>query len=75
MADALEAAPFLTSLNGCNQYAAIRAGGMEDMQLQNTDLALWAVLFLERSASSLTNLSLKCSADPMSVLVCLCLYL
>jgi hypothetical protein len=58
--DALEAVTSLTSLNGCNQYAAIRAGGLREMNLGGMELGLWVGRFLERSASTLTKLDVRC---------------
>jgi hypothetical protein len=56
---ALERITSLTSLNGCDQYAAIRAGGLEELKLGGTELGVWAGQFLERSASTLTTLDLR----------------
>ncbi len=63
VASALDRAPSLTSLNGCGQYAAIRAGGQAEVGLKGTELALWAVRFLERSAATLTTLDMRCDSD------------
>jgi hypothetical protein len=60
VADALERVTCLTSLNGCGQYAGIRAGGMREMELSETELAVWAMLFLERSAETLTEFNARC---------------
>jgi hypothetical protein len=62
MSDALEAITSLTCLNGCDQYAAIRAGGVTEMRLGGTELGVWAARFLERSASTLTSLDIRCCA-------------
>ncbi len=62
MADALEGCTSLTSLNGCDQYAAIRKEGMRELSIrgsQDTELGVWAGLYLERSASTLTKLDLR----------------
>ncbi len=59
VAEALEQATALTSLNECDQYAAIRSGGLKEMNLGWTELAVWAMLFLERSASTLTKLDVR----------------
>ena len=57
MADALERVTGLTRLNGCDQYTAIRAGGLRDLKLiKEWELGMWAVRFLERSESTLTRL-------------------
>jgi hypothetical protein len=60
VADALERVTSLTSLNGCDKYAAIRAGGLAKMKLGGTELGVWAAGFLERSGSTLTTLDLRC---------------
>ncbi len=56
---ALESVKFLASLNGCGQYAAIRAGRLAEMNLSGTELGVWAAQFLERSASILTTLDVR----------------
>ncbi len=56
--DALERVTSLTSLNDCKQYAAIRAGGVKEMQLDGKELGIWVTRFLARSASTLTRLNL-----------------
>jgi hypothetical protein len=60
VADALERVAGLTCLNGCGQYAAIRAGGLLEMMLGGTELGLWATQFLERSGATLTRLDVRC---------------
>jgi hypothetical protein len=50
----------LTSLNGCDQYVAIRAGGLRELNLRDTELGVWAARFLERSASTLTSIDFRC---------------
>jgi hypothetical protein len=58
--DALEHVTSLTSLNGCCQYTAIRAGGLAELKLNETwELGVWAARFLERSASTLTTLDVR----------------
>ncbi len=47
VADAIEHVTSLTSLNGCDHYAAIRAGGVAKMELRNTELGMWAARYLE----------------------------
>jgi len=59
VADALERVTSLSSLNGCGQYAAIRAGGLAELNLRGTELGVWAALFLERSAATLTMLDMS----------------
>ena len=60
VSDALEAATALTSLNGCDQYTAIRAGGLRELKLiPEWELGVWAARFLERSASTLTKLDVR----------------
>ncbi len=60
IADSLELLTSLTSLNGCDQYSAIRDGGLVELNLSNSELGLWAARFLERSSSTLTKLDLRC---------------
>ncbi len=63
VADVLERITLLTSLNGCCQYAAIRAGGLVELRLlKEWDLVVWAARFLDRSASTLTTLDIRCAA-------------
>jgi hypothetical protein len=57
---ALEQVTSLTSLNGCDQYSVIRAGGLAEIKLSGTELGIWAAQFLGRSASTLTRLDLRC---------------
>ena len=60
MADALERVTSLTSLNGCDKYTAIRAGGLRELKLDGKwELGVWATRFLERSGSTLTTLDLR----------------
>ncbi len=59
LADALEAATSLTSLNGCAAYAAIRSGGQRELALGGTEVALAVARYLPRSADSLTTLDLR----------------
>jgi hypothetical protein len=59
VADALERVTCLTSVNGCGQFAAIRAGGLREMQLGGTELGVWAARFLERSGATLTTLDVR----------------
>ncbi len=61
LSEALEQVTSLTSLNGCDQYAAIRDGGLAEIKLlKEWELGIWAARFLGRSASSLTKLDLRC---------------
>ncbi len=61
VADTLEITTSITSLNGCDQYAAIRGGGLRELKLGTEwELGLWAVRFLERSSSTLTKLNVRC---------------
>ena len=62
VADALERVTSLTRLNGCGQYAAIRAGGLREMRLGGTELGVWAGRFLERSGATLTTLDVRWGA-------------
>ncbi len=59
MADALELLTSLTSLDGCDQYSAIRTGGLQEIDLNFKELGMWATRFFERSASTLTKLDLE----------------
>ena len=64
MADALERVTSLTRLNGCGQYAAIRAGGLREMTLSKEwELGVWAGRFLERSGATLTTLDVRCGVS------------
>ena len=63
VADALERVTCLTRLNGCDEYGAIRAGGVREMRLGGTELGVWAARFLERSGSTLTSLDVRCRLD------------
>ncbi len=57
---ALEGLTRLTRLNGCDQYEAIRKGGLKEMQLKpEWELGVWAVGFLGRSESTLTSLDVR----------------
>ena len=64
MAEALERVTTLTSLNGCDQYTAIRSGGVREMRLNGKELGVWVARFLERSASTLTVLDVRWAASP-----------
>jgi hypothetical protein len=60
---ALEQVTSLTSLNGCDQYSAIRAGGLAEINLlEEWELGIWAARFMGRSASTLTKLDLRCES-------------
>ncbi len=62
MSAALEHVTSLTSLNGCDQYSVIRAGGLAEIKLlKEWELGIWAAQFLGRSASTLTRLDLRCA--------------
>ena len=61
MADALEAVTTLTSLNGCDRYAAIRAGGLSEVVLDGEwELAVAVARYLPRSGATLGRLDLRC---------------
>ncbi len=65
MARALNRVTSLKSLNGCAQYTALRTGDVprREMRLDKEwELGMWVVEFLERSASTLTKLDLRCKA-------------
>ncbi len=59
IADALEGITSLTSLNAYSHYAAIRAGGLAELQLAGTELAVAVARYLPRSADTLTALDLR----------------
>ncbi len=59
VADALEHITSLTSLNDCTDYAAIRKGGLKEMELDLTELGVWAARFFEKSAKTLTLLDVR----------------
>ena len=62
--DALECIKSLKSLNGCNQYAFIRNGGLAEIKLDKEwELGVWVTRYLERSSSTLTLLDIRC-VDP-----------
>ena len=53
----------LTSLNGCNQYAAIRKGGLAELTLYaEWELAVAVMRYLPRSGSTLTRLDVRCES-------------
>ena len=61
VADALECVTSVTSLNGCGQYAAIRAGCLTELKLDKEwELVVWAARYLPRSADTLTALDIRC---------------
>ncbi len=61
MVDAIEGITSITSINDCNQYATIRAGGLSELKLEKEwELGLWAAWFLGRSATTLTTLDVRC---------------
>ncbi len=64
IADALEEITSLTSLNTYTGYAAIRAGGLAELELAGTELAVVVARYLARSADTLTTLDLRCCPDP-----------
>ncbi len=57
--DALEGHTGLAVLNGCDQYKAILAGAITELDLEGSEAALAVGRFLPRSASTLTSLDLK----------------
>jgi hypothetical protein len=67
VADALERVTGLTSLNGVGLYAAIREGGLQELKLDSSwELGECAARFLERSASTLTTLAVRCGPPARS---------
>ena len=62
VADALDRITSLTSLNGCDQYAAIRQGGLTELRLHGErELAVAVMRYLPRSGSTLTRLDVRCA--------------
>ena len=62
VADALDRITSLTSLNGCDQYSAIRKGGLAELTLYaESELAVAVARYLPRSGSTLTRLDLRCA--------------
>ena len=59
IADALETATSLTSLNGCALYAGIRSGGQRELALGGTELGVVVARYLPRSAETLTTLDVR----------------
>jgi hypothetical protein len=49
----------LTSLNGCSEYQEILAGGLESLDIDNTELAVAIGPFLVRSAVTLSSLEIR----------------
>ncbi len=64
IADALERITSLACLNGYDSYAAICAGGLVELQLAETELAVAVARYLPRSACTLTTLNLRCALIP-----------
>ncbi len=56
----------LTSLNGYDRYAAIRAGGLSGLRLVGTELGVAVARYLPRSANTLTALDLRCPHTPLA---------
>ncbi len=62
VADALMGITSCTLLNGCDQFAAIREGGLRVMKLEREwELGSCAWKFVERSSSTLTRLDVRCA--------------
>jgi hypothetical protein len=69
IADALEAVTSLTSLNGCDRYAAIRAGRQTELALcGEMELGVAVARYLPCSADSLTKLDLRCPRRPRAAI-------
>ncbi len=63
VADALDRITSLTSVNGCNQYAAIRKGELAELKLHGEwELAVAVARYLPRSGSTLRRLDVRCVA-------------
>ncbi len=64
VADALMGITSCTSLNGCDQFAAMREGGLRVMTLEREwELGSCAWKFVERSSSTLTKLDVRCASQ------------
>ena len=63
VADALEELTSLTSLNRCDKYRAIRAGGLAELDLGNTQLGVAMARYLHASTATLKTLDLRCSGS------------
>jgi hypothetical protein len=60
LADALDRITSLTSVNGCDQYAAIRQGGLAELKLDGEwELAVFVVRYLPMSCSTMTRLDVR----------------
>jgi hypothetical protein len=60
LARALDRITSLTSVNGCDQYAAIRKGGLAELKLDGEwELAVAAGRYLPRSGSTMTRLDVR----------------
>ena len=70
IADALETATSLTSLNGCSLYAGIRAGGQRELTLGGSELGVVVAWYLPRSAATLETLDLRCCCRALLTLSC-----
>ncbi len=60
VANALVGVTSLTSLNGCDQYKAIRHGEQTEMMLGGTELGVAVARYLPLSSSTLTALDIRC---------------
>ena len=49
----------LESFNGCNEFKKLVAGGLTALDIDSKELALCISRFFERSASTLTSLSMR----------------
>ncbi len=56
--DSIKCTNVLTSLEGYTSFAALRIGGLTDLELPNADLCYASACLLQHSTSSLTRLNL-----------------
>ncbi len=58
---ALEGCTSLSSLNGFSEYQQVLSGGIRKLDIDSKELGVAFGPYLERSASSLATLELRCS--------------
>jgi hypothetical protein len=57
---ALEGCTSLSSLNGCEEYRQVLAGGIRKLDVDGKELGVALGPYLERSASTLVALEMRC---------------
>jgi hypothetical protein len=67
---ALEGCTSLLSLNGFSDYQRVLSGGIMKLDVDGKELGVAFGPYLERSASSLANLTLRCSKPPLFLTRC-----